>query len=139
MMLVTSGRDVVVANPDLGQFVRTPTARGLPAKYRLFLALSPGPAAKVTGLSAAIDTSTGQHSVVAEVVYPPFAYALSFNGSSVYRMGEITEWASAEHGKVVEQELGMLLGFCYTAFPGDLRTRAQIERTIKDNEGAEYD
>lgn len=35
---------------------------------------------------------------------------------------------NAEDGVVTEEALSMLLGFCHTAFVGDLRNGAQIER-----------
>jgi hypothetical protein len=135
MLLVTSGRGVVEANPALGEFVLKTQVRGLPSRYRLFLALTPGPAAKTTGLGTAVDLTTGHKVVAAEVVYPPFAYALSFNGTVVYSCGEITSWTAAEFGTVVEQELMLPLGFCHTVFLGDLRTQAEIERTRRENEG----
>jgi hypothetical protein len=61
-------------------------------------------------------------------VYPPFAFALSFNGGSVYSSGEITSWFNALIQSVVEEGLDLPLGFCHTLFPGDLRTGAQIEK-----------
>jgi len=85
MLLITSGRGAVTANPDLAKFVQDPTARGLPARYRVFIALTPGPAAKSTGVSGIGDTDTGAHAIVAEVVYPPFSYVLAFDGAEVYK------------------------------------------------------
>jgi len=82
MILVTSGRKVVEEHPALGEFVRAPQKRAIPSPYRLFLRLTPGPAAKVTGQSERMNIATGERSVVAEVVYPPFAYALSFDGTA---------------------------------------------------------
>jgi hypothetical protein len=133
MVLVTCGRDVVEKNPALEAFVRQPTLRGLPAQYRLFIALTPGPAAKTTGLSAIVDTDTAASRVVAEVVFPPFAYALSFDGTAVYAPGEITDWCSGNYGEVAEVAMDLRLGFCHTIFPGDLRSEAQIARTRAEN------
>jgi len=127
MLLVTSGRDVVVKNPALAQFVLNPSARGLPPNYRLFIALTPGPVARTTGVSGILNTETGTQVVVAEIVYPPFAYALCFNGEEVYPEGEITHWTQAEYGVVVEERLRLVLGFCHTVFPADLRTSAQVQ------------
>lgn len=133
MALVTSGRRVVEKNPALQQFVQTPAARGLPSNYRLFLALTPGPAAKVTGLGVRVDVPTGKQVIAAEVVYPPFAYVLSFNGTAAYSSGEITDWTNADYAAVTEAALRLPLGFCYTVIPGDLRNAAQIERTRREN------
>jgi hypothetical protein len=134
MMLVTSGRTVVEANPALEHFVRTPAAQGLPTNYRLFLGFSFGPAVRVTGLGARVDLVTQQQTIAVEVVYPPFAYALSFNGTAVYASGEITDWTTADYQSVTAQELRLPLGFSHTAFLGDLRTRAEIEATIREHE-----
>jgi hypothetical protein len=67
MMLVTCGRDVAKDNPKLAEFVLTPTGRGLPPTYRLFIALTAGPAAKTTGLGGYVD-EFGLTSVLAEIV-----------------------------------------------------------------------
>ena len=128
MLLVTSGRDVVAANPALAEFVLDPAAQGLPDRYRLFIAVVPGPAAKSTGVSGILRVNTGEQVVTAEVVYPPFGYALSLNGAPAYRKGEITHWTRADRGAVVSESIDLPLGFCYTAFPCDLRTQAQIEK-----------
>jgi hypothetical protein len=136
MILVTSGRGVVEANPALEEFVRAPMARGLPTQYRLFLALCAGPVAKTTGLSVRVNPAAETHDLISEVVYPPFAYALSFNGTAAYSTGEISDWADAAYGEVAKCDLRLPLGFCHTAFPGDLRTRAQVERTVRENQAA---
>lgn len=128
MLLVTSGRDVVVANPALAEFVLNPTAQGLPDRYRLFIAITPGPAAKTTGVGGVTDFNTSEQLIAAELVYPPFAYALSFNGAAAYPKGEITHWACADVGAVVSEQIDLPLGFCHTAFLRDLRTEAQIEQ-----------
>jgi hypothetical protein len=127
MMLVTSGRDVVTAHPALARFVLTPDLCGLPPEYRLFLAVAPGPHARTTGLFGRADVEEGRQVIGAEVAYPPFAYMLTFNGSEPHRRGEITSWASAPFGESTTVSLDLLVGFTYTPFPGDLRSRGRIE------------
>jgi hypothetical protein len=131
MVLVTSGREVVAKNSDLEKFVRTPTARCTPAKYRLFLALTAGSAARSTGLSVQINASGEAH--FAEVVHPPFAYALSFNATAPYPDGEISHWTAAEYDSICEEAIGLPIGYCHTIIPGDLRTSAHIERETRES------
>jgi hypothetical protein len=131
MILVTSGRSVVVANQALQQFVMDPAAVGLPPQYRLFLALAPGPAARSTGVFG--NASPNGIYIGAEVVYPPFGYALTFNGATIWPVGEITSWASGAAGTVATTDLDLVVGFTHTGFPCDLRTRAQIETTEREN------
>lgn len=126
MLLMTSGRAVAERNPELARFVLDPEARGLPDRYRLFLALSPGPMARSTGVVGHLNTVTGQTRVVSELVYPPFGYAMTFNGTAAYEAGEITDWTLAAKGERVTVPLGLPLGFAHTALPADLRSRAQI-------------
>jgi hypothetical protein len=133
MLLVTSGREVVAANPELERFVQDPKARGLPPRYRIFIALTAGPVAKATGLSGIVDTDTGAHAVAAEVVYPPFSYVLAFNGAEIYPVGEITHWANAEYGVESQEPLRIVIGFVHTAFPADLRSWAHIKADEADN------
>jgi hypothetical protein len=87
----------------------------------------------VTGVGFWLDKVTRQERIVAEVVYPPFAYALSFNGTDIYPAGEITHWTRAEHGAVTQESCRLPFGFCYTPFFGDFRTAAKIEHDRKVN------
>ena len=130
MILVTCGRAVVQANPALEDFVRNPAAIGLPPQYRLFLAAVPGPAARTTGLCGKL--ADGLY-VAAEVVYPPFAYALAFNATAIWPAGEITPWASAPFGEETTIAIDLPVGFTHTGFPCDLRTRAQVEARRLEN------
>jgi hypothetical protein len=135
MALVTSGRGVVKAHPLLAEFVRNPTLTPLPSQYRLFLALAAAPAARTTGLFVSSrNIHEANHVVAAEIVYPPFAYALSFNAADVWPRGDITSWGSAAFAERAEIAIDLVLGFTHTAFPGDLRTRAMIEADRRENE-----
>jgi hypothetical protein len=132
MMLVTSGRGVTNANPDLQRFVLEPSVVDAPSQFRLFLALCPGPGAKVTGLSTILKMETGQVLAGADIVYPPFEYFFVINGETPDRGGEITSWMHADDS-VEQVSLTLPIGFCHTAFPGDIRSRAQVERDQKSN------
>jgi hypothetical protein len=128
MLLVTSGRNVVVQNPDLESFVRNPQAQRLPARYRLFLNLCAGPAARVTGLSGIVRVPENESTAVIEVAYVPFAYSLLFDNPGINQGTEITDWAAAPFGEWMTVHLNLRLGFTHTIFPCDLRTRQQIEQ-----------
>lgn len=132
MMLVTCGRGFVEAHPSLAAFVADPSSKGLPAAYRLFLTLTPGPFARVTGQSGSVDLETHKVIVCAEVAYPPFEYLLVINGAEPDRAGEITDWANAAD-EPTEVQMTLPIGFCHTAFPGDLRSRAQVDRDTAAN------
>jgi hypothetical protein len=131
MVLVTSGRDVVEADSELVRFVMNPELVGIPEQYRLFLAIALGPAARLTGMFFRSGPNTV--TIAGEVVYPPFAYAVSFNGAAVRPIGEISSWASASFGESATVEIDLPIGFTHTAIPGDLRTRGEIEVTMKEN------
>jgi hypothetical protein len=131
MMLVTSGRGVVKANPTLQQFVLDPSSVGVPSEYRLFLTLCPGPFAKVTGLSTMLNPDAHQIIAGANVAHAPFEYFLVMNGATPVREGEITSWMWAENDSVEQIEMRLPFGFCHTAIPADIRSRAQIEAAQK--------
>lgn len=137
MMLVTSGRSVATKNADLVQFVRDPKAIGLASRFKLSLAIVSGPAARTTGLFARGTFGQAGYATAAEVVYPPFAYVLTFNGTAPGPVGEITSWFEAPFGNPGPINLDLIVGFTHTALAGDLRTRGQLEAITKEKIEAE--
>jgi hypothetical protein len=101
--------------------------RRLPATYRLFLAVAPGPAARTSGVFFRAKLGNPRAVVAAEVVYPPFAYALVFKQVDIGSGGEITSWTSAPLGASTTVAIDLTVAFTHTAFPSDGRTLAQIE------------
>jgi hypothetical protein len=133
MLLVTSGRETAVAHPDLLEFVLNPNGASLPERYRLFLAVLPGPAARFTGFfTHATLRGTSPPLVGVEVAYPPYSYLLSVNGVEARPRGEITSWLEAPFGEALDVEIDLPLGFVHTAIPADLRTTAQLRAAYGD-------
>jgi hypothetical protein len=133
MILVTCGRNFVAAHPDLERYVRHPEWTDVPAKYRLFLALTPGPKARFSPVTVSLDLATRRIVSYAEVAYPPFQYLFVVQGEPD-RAGEITSWMHAADA-IDEVSVVLPLGFCHTGLPGDLRSRAQAERDRDLNRG----
>lgn len=134
MLVVTSGRRVAEAQPDLVDFVRRPERIGLPARYRLFIGLNAGPAlCRSSGLFGRMDAAGVPHSF-SEFAYVPWFYLIAYDGGAAFEgLGEVTDWCHAEPGAVDVDGLVVPIGFIHTLLPGVIASRAGLDQRAAAN------
>lgn len=132
MLACTTGRSVMERHPAILEYLRDPSARGLPSDYRLFLSINAGPAlSRSSGLCVMADE--WEMKLFTEFLYMPWGYALSLNGTTVYEAGEITSWLDAEPGESIVKDLRVLVGFVHTVLPGVMKSRAALALQTREN------
>jgi len=128
MILAINGGEFRVRNPGLAEFVLEPGRTGLPAGYDLYLALYRGPKSRQAGVSGRLNTETGAMTLLTEIAHPPFAYLLSIEEDEpALKAGKVTPLVNCGPDDVVDLDLELQVGFGHTIYPGDLRSRAQID------------
>ncbi len=104
----------------------------LPPELSLGMGLCAGPSALVAGPSLAVDNA-GRWKWVAVLAFPPLAFELELavsaeRPSSV--MCEIGNFLTVNESTRADVDLDLIIGFTHTVFPGDWRTRRQIESKL---------
>jgi hypothetical protein len=135
MMLAICPVEFSEANPDLGAFVLDRKRTGLDARYQFHLGLFCGPNARSVGGAAVLQTETKTAAFVVEVAHPPFAYVMTVEADpEAIPTVNITNFVDVEYDQRADIELEMLIGFGYTPFPVDFRTKAMYERDCLAND-----
>jgi hypothetical protein len=125
-------------NPELVEYARDPDKVGLPAKYKLYLALYAGPVARLNGGTIRVlagPDGLGPNVMMLEVAYPPFAYVMTIDEpESSVEACDVTNLT--EIGIDVETQTRMTLPFAFghTMYPADFRTKARWQKERAENE-----
>lgn len=104
----------------------------LPPGLALGMALCAGPSALISGPSLVMDNAS-RWKWVAVLAHPPLAFELELAASpnrpsSV--MCEIGNFLTVDESTRADVDLDVIVGFTHTVFPGDWRTRYQIENRL---------
>jgi 5-methylcytosine-specific restriction endonuclease McrA len=136
MLLATSPVELSIAHPELGDFVRTREATGLPARFQFYLALFAGPLARSTGVAQRIDLAAGRMDTLVEVAFPPYAYVLTIDSEDdeALETQNITSCVDVGYKQTADLEMSLLVGFGHTPYPADYRTLAMVERDRAEKE-----
>jgi hypothetical protein len=132
MMVSLAGPWPITAQfPELAATLLDGTPCELPAPLWLGMGLCAPVAARYAGPSLAIDSERGTWRWFSSLAYPPFAFELELARSSgddeTNPLCGIGNFLEHPDSTTAHAELDLIVGFAHTAFPGDWRTRAQIE------------
>ncbi len=132
MMVSLAGPWPVTAQfPEIAATLLDGTPCELPAPLWLGMGLCAPVAARYAGPSLGIDLERGTWRWFCSLAYPPFAFELQLARSSgdheVNPLCGIGNFLEDPDATTVGAELELIVGFAHTGFPGDWRTRAQIE------------
>ena len=122
--------DLAGRHPELRSAVLDGTVCSLPDGLSLGMLLCAGPCAMTAGPSLHFDTAAGTWRWIVVLAHPPLGFELELVRSAEHPpsaacdIGGFLEIDEATEGLA---ELEIPIGFTNTAFPGDWRTRAQIE------------
>lgn len=121
--------------PELRAAVLNGTCCELAGQLQLGMALCAGPAALAAGPSLVLDHAERTWRWVSLLAFPPFAFELELAASQPASsvpspLCDIGNLLTVEETAVADVELEVFVGFTNTVFPGDWRSRAQIERGL---------
>lgn len=116
-------------HPELRGVLLDDQSHELPDPLRMGMALCAGPSAVTAGPSIRADTA-GRWAWIAVLAHPPLAFELELAGSSERPpspMCEIGHFLNVGPSTRATVDLDVIVAFTHTIFPGDWRTRRQIE------------
>lgn len=128
MMMATSGPGLSTANPELRDFVLDEKLVGLSPKYRLYLSLFNDRKSRSSGVTGSVNVRTGGTTVGCEIAHFPFACALTLDEPEpLFPVGDVTQFVFNAYEAQASVVLKLLVGFCNTPFPNDLRTKYRVD------------
>lgn len=120
--------DIAGRHPELRRIILEGAAEPLPAGLRLYLSLYWGPLTRICGPSLHVDRQSGAWEWIMEVAHPGLALLMVLTGTGQEPgLLDIGEWSTWPPGKRANYEGELDVGFGHVPYPGDPRTRAQIE------------
>jgi hypothetical protein len=129
MVMGTNAPGFAAIHSALQKFVLDLNEKNLPDKYDVYLTLFRGPRARTSGVAGNIDLYSGTTRVMSEVAFPPFSILMTFDSPPPETaFGRINAFRQFDPDEVVDVRLELLIGEGHTPFPGDYRTRAEVER-----------
>jgi hypothetical protein len=104
----------------------------LPDGMALDMTLCAGPAVFLAGPSLHVDRKTGGWRWMSVLAYPPLAFemTLAADGTDTRPLCGIANFLDCDIAVQGSVELDVFVGFTHTMFPGDWRTRAQVEAGV---------
>lgn len=122
---------VTSLHPELRGVMLDGESSALPLELSLGLGLCAGPWARYSGPSLIVSLDTSSWRWIVSLGHPPFAFELVLARSDGEHppsaMCEIGNFLAVDEPQTGEVELELLVGFTHTPFPGDWRTRGQVE------------
>lgn len=128
MALAVNAKGFRAWHKQLAEFVLDNTAMGLPAGYSVYTVLYAGPNSRRSGITGSLDLNAGATTLTTEIAHPPLAYLMTFDEQvPPLRAGNVTRLADYTSGTVGDVRVRMPLGYGHTIFPGDFRSKTQVE------------
>jgi hypothetical protein len=122
------------ANPELVDFVLNKERKYLSPKYRFFVYYNITGKLRSIGITGRADFDTGKTKIFSEINYPPFGYVLSINSDPPDgRLYEITHFSRYNYNEFKVMELKLPVLPTHLWFPGDYRTKEEINEAYKKN------
>lgn len=114
--------------PVLRSIILDGTPHPLPTGWELVMNLYAGPRSRLTGPTLVHDGSDGRWAWLLEAAFPPLAFLLKIAGSAPMGPGVDIAPATAEPaGSRRDVRFTCQVGFGYSPYPGDYRSRGEIE------------
>jgi len=128
MCSLSSGWDLAGTSPAIRRIVLDGSIEALPDGMSLWMELFAGPNSRMAGPQLVSD-APGHWAWVMEIAHPPFAFmlVLGSNHAPTYGM-DMSPFALEDPKRRVSLEATWQIGFGWTPLPGDLRSKAAIER-----------
>lgn len=128
MCSVSAAWDIAARHPIIRRIILEGAAEHLPDGVRLYVSMYWGPLARISGPTLRVDGETAAWEWITEVAHPPIALLMVLAGSGQEPgLLDIGEWTEREPGKRANFEGELDVSFGHTPYPGDYRTRGQIE------------
>lgn len=128
-------------NQELVRFILDRDRKFLPSKYDVYLTLFGGPYARASGVIASANIFTGRIKITSEVAHPPFALLLTIDSPPHEDTGRISHFGQFGYHEKGDVSVLLVTGEGHTPYPGDYRTKAQVERDVmrdrSESSGAE--
>lgn len=128
MILCSNDPAFVDGQPALRKFVLDPREKYLPPDLDVYLTLYRSKKARRVGIMGGANLQTHTVGLFSEVAFPPFGVLFVLASSPEDRFGRITEFRHCDLDETRDVQLDLLIGEAHTPYPGDYRTRAQVER-----------
>jgi hypothetical protein len=127
MFCSVNGPDFTDAQPWLRRYLLNEAARGFDDSFRLFVYYNLSRKARFAGMSGSANFETGTITVISEITYPPFGYALTVDSASPdHRLADITFFSRFSYNELARLEVKLPVLPIHLAYPGDYRTREEI-------------
>jgi hypothetical protein len=114
-------------HPELVKFVLDRNSTGLSAAYSIDLVLVRGPFARSSGFYSSANISKGAIETASEIAHIPFGLRLILGSKPSERSGPIERFANYSFNEFKEVWVETSAGHVATKFPGDYRSRAQVD------------
>lgn len=122
------------AHPYLRDFVSNRELCGLPPIYRIWGYYTDSQKLRYTGITNRCDRGSFDQSYLSEFSYPPFGYVLTIDSPPPdRRLFDMTWFAKYRYSKWTDVAVQLKKLQTYMAFPGDYRSREEIEADYRRN------
>jgi len=132
MFFSVNGSEFGDANPDLVRFVLNRELYNLSPKYRFFVYYNISGRFRSAGVSAIVNIDTSKIYTLSELNFPPYGYMMTFDSAPPEsRLFEITYFSKYRYNDHVVKAMKLPVLPTYLWFPGDYRTKEEIEKQAK--------
>ncbi len=122
-------------NKELVRFVLNRNKIGFPKKYRFFTYFNTSPQFRAMPITGLMKRERGRQPIlISEFSYPSYGYVMTIDSEPPDdRLFEITHFARYEYCELAELGLDLPVLPVHTPFPGDYRTKEEINKQIQQN------
>lgn len=132
MFFSVNGSEFGDANPELVKFILNREQYNLSPKYRFFVYYNTGGRFRFAGVSAKVDINTREICTLSEINFPPYGYVMTFDSAPPEsRLFEITHFSKYRYNDHVVKAMKLPVLPTHMLFPGDYRTKEEIEKQAK--------
>ena len=133
VMFCSVNPEMTTAQPWLRHFLLNRESREWMDGWRVFIYYNLEGKLRYAGGAGIINFETGRATVLSEINYPPFGYVLVMNGEGApdERNTEITQFVKYGFAETAELIMPLAVLPSHLMYPGDYRTRDEIESARK--------
>ncbi len=123
------------ATDEMRAFVLQKEKRYIPDGWRVHVYYSPSRQLRNTGIIARINTNNSKIDCFSEITFPPFGYVMTRDPDQPPddRLVDITFFSEYSYRDWRTVSLNLLSLPVHSSFPGDYRTRTQVQDDIAEN------
>jgi len=129
-----NGTRFATKHPDLVQFVLDKEKKGLRKDIQVFAYLNSSGMARTSGIAGKLNIETSEITVMSDFAFFPLGYLMTFGSSAPNdNLFDVTTFSQYAYNDFKSLRIPLAHLPVVSHFPGDYRTKAEIQKTIEEN------